>query len=318
MGGIVARIFIELLEGWKDTRALITFGTPYAGSVNALEFLVNGMTKKVGPIGIDLSDLIRSFTSAYQLLPVFRCLETPGGGELARLADVAALPHIDIARVHGALELHARIRESVDGNRAGDYGGTGGYAIRPLVGDFQPTRQSARLDGGKITSIYSRNGEDEGGDGTVPKLSALPHELLDDWANVAFYAEAHASLQNFDPVLVQLASLLRNLDIDTGGYYAVNAKLGVAIDDLFETGEPIVVRARPEFAVDGLEAAVTSVATEQEVARVALADDDDDWLAADLGPLPAGDYRVTVGALAGVDPVTDVFVVFDTVELGGG
>lgn len=33
MGGIVARLFLEFLDGWRDTRTLVTFGTPYSGSV---------------------------------------------------------------------------------------------------------------------------------------------------------------------------------------------------------------------------------------------------------------------------------------------
>jgi pimeloyl-ACP methyl ester carboxylesterase len=309
MGGIVARIFVELLEGWRDTRVLVTFGTPFGGSVNALEFLANGFRKGIGPFSVDLTDTIRSFTSVYQLLPVFKCLETPSG--LARVADAPSLGKIDVSKVRAAASMHGEIRATVDANRANDYGGTGGYGLRPLVGDFQPTRQSARFDGDEITSLRSRNGKDEGGDGTVPKLSAVPHELLDGWTNVTFYAEAHASLQNFDPVLTQLASLLRNLDIDTRGYYAVNTKLSVEIDDLFWVDEPIPVRARPEYPVDGLEAVVTSVATGGEVARVALTGELDGWLTADLAPLLAGDYRVTVRAATGVDPVTEVFAVFD-------
>ena len=31
MGGLVARYFLECLDGWRDTRQLITFGTPYRG-----------------------------------------------------------------------------------------------------------------------------------------------------------------------------------------------------------------------------------------------------------------------------------------------
>ena len=34
MGGLVARYFLECLEGWRDTRQLVTFGTPYRGSLN--------------------------------------------------------------------------------------------------------------------------------------------------------------------------------------------------------------------------------------------------------------------------------------------
>jgi triacylglycerol esterase/lipase EstA (alpha/beta hydrolase family) len=31
MGGLVARYFVECLEGWRDTRRLITIGTPTGG-----------------------------------------------------------------------------------------------------------------------------------------------------------------------------------------------------------------------------------------------------------------------------------------------
>jgi len=47
MGGLVARSFLELEEGWKDTRTLVTFGTPYRGSLNAASFIANGFEKKV-------------------------------------------------------------------------------------------------------------------------------------------------------------------------------------------------------------------------------------------------------------------------------
>src|SRR5215831_18369368 len=36
MGGLICRYWIEAMEGWKDCRALITFGTPYRGSLKAL------------------------------------------------------------------------------------------------------------------------------------------------------------------------------------------------------------------------------------------------------------------------------------------
>jgi hypothetical protein len=55
MGGLVARYFLEVFEGWKDTRALISFGTPYRGSLNALGYLANGYAKGIGPLSVDLS-----------------------------------------------------------------------------------------------------------------------------------------------------------------------------------------------------------------------------------------------------------------------
>lgn len=76
MGGVVARIFAELEGGAAEIRTLVTFGTPYSGSINALEFLVNGFRKGWGPFTVDLSRMIRSFTSVYQLLPSY-ILQSP-------------------------------------------------------------------------------------------------------------------------------------------------------------------------------------------------------------------------------------------------
>lgn len=45
-----------------------------------------------------------------------------------------------------------------------------------------------------------------------------------------------------------------------------------------------------------------------------LKDDGDGSYSADLAPLPPGDYRVTVGAPSGVDPVTEVIAVIDPAE----
>ncbi|HEX9643208.1 MAG TPA: hypothetical protein VGC11_04320, partial [Acidimicrobiia bacterium] len=71
MGGLVARTFLELYGGWQETRTLITFGTPYRGSLNALDFLANGLRRGLGPVGVDLTEFLRSLTSVYQLLPIY-------------------------------------------------------------------------------------------------------------------------------------------------------------------------------------------------------------------------------------------------------
>src|SRR5687768_8616261 len=43
MGGLVARYYLECMEGWKNTRHLVTFGTPFRGSLNAVNTLCNGI-----------------------------------------------------------------------------------------------------------------------------------------------------------------------------------------------------------------------------------------------------------------------------------
>ncbi len=83
MGGLVARYFLECLDGWSDTRMLITFGTPHRGSLNAVDFLTNGFVKKLGPLKIaDLTRLLRSLTSVYQLLPTYPCVDLGQGGDV--------------------------------------------------------------------------------------------------------------------------------------------------------------------------------------------------------------------------------------------
>ena len=41
MGGLVSRYYLEVLGGWRDARALFTFGTPHRGSINGVNFLAN-------------------------------------------------------------------------------------------------------------------------------------------------------------------------------------------------------------------------------------------------------------------------------------
>lgn len=100
MGGLIARRFVECLGGWQHTRALVTLGTPHRGALNAVGFLENGMKKGIGPFGLDLSPVLRSFTSVYQLLPIYPCIDAGGGASqrVAEAAEAGLLPHTDAAR----------------------------------------------------------------------------------------------------------------------------------------------------------------------------------------------------------------------------
>jgi pimeloyl-ACP methyl ester carboxylesterase len=81
MGGLVARHYLEILDGWKDTRALVTFGTPYRGSLNALNFLANGLKKGLGPLRLDLpaTTQTRRRTPHRQPTPPVRICQAHGG-----------------------------------------------------------------------------------------------------------------------------------------------------------------------------------------------------------------------------------------------
>jgi hypothetical protein len=314
MGGLVSRYFLECLDGWKDTRLLVTFGTPYRGSVNALGFLANGMTKKVlGLTVADLSPLLRSFTSVYQLLPIYPCYD-PGDGSLTRIAEHAGIPNVDQARAADALAFHREIEAAVEGHLKDQAYLDGRYQILPVVGTYQPTNHSGRLAGDGVEIIRTIDGKDPDGDGTVPLPSATPLELSDDPREM-YAAERHASLQNNDGVLVQLLQRIQREQRSIGSFRAtMNMGLGLDVEDVYLPGEPVALRVWPEDPGSRLTAVIQDTGKGVEVARATTWTEDGEWRGAEIPPLPGGTYRVTVSASGPTDPVTDVFLVPDGEE----
>ncbi len=96
MGGLVSRYFLEVDGGWRDARALITLGTPFRGSLNALIGLSNGLA--IPFLGAEaarrMAEVMRGFPSVYQLLPRYPCVDL-GDGEARRIEDIQALPGLD-------------------------------------------------------------------------------------------------------------------------------------------------------------------------------------------------------------------------------
>jgi Lecithin:cholesterol acyltransferase len=305
MGGLIARHFLECLEGWRDTRTLVTFGTPYRGSLNALDTLVNGKKIKF----FDLTEVARSFTAIHQLLPTYPSYDG-GDGNLVRV-DETDIPHLDRAKAKAALDFHREIRDAVDAHLKDDAYVRARYDLGRVVGIKQPTQQSALRDGDRIKLRRRIGSEDPGGDGTVPRPSATPLELEDD-KGAAFSAERHASLQNDDHVLLQLTGVLTGNAIDWQRYRGVVPMVDLSLDvhDLYSPSEPLVVQAQPDNdSVEELVAVTVDVESGEERARKPLAPNDQGWHAAELGQLPEGVYRITVFGGEAVEPVSDLVTV---------
>jgi pimeloyl-ACP methyl ester carboxylesterase len=311
MGGLICRHFLELHDGWKDTRLLISLGTPYRGSLNALNFIANGMRKRLGPITLlNLTDVLRSFTSVYQLLPVYPCV-SHGGGDLARVTEVEGIPGLDARRAQDALEFHRAIKDAVEANSADPAYRESGYTIKPIAGIFQPTSQSARLSDGDLGLLRTYDGQDQGGDGTVPSVSATPFELSNLDREI-YVRERHASLQNADFSLNQVIGLLRRQLIDQARVFAPGTGISLDVEDAYLAGEPVVVRAMPEAEWATIAAEVRDAGSGAHVAATPLAPAEGGWREAELEPLRPGTYRVTVtGDGDGVNPVTDIFSVIE-------
>jgi hypothetical protein len=303
MGGLVARYFLECLEGWRDTRRLVTFGTPYRGSLNALNFLAHGMQKKLGPIPVlDLSRLLRSFPSIYQLLPIYPCLDQ-GDGQLIRVSEAAGLRHVDAERARAADGFHREIERAVTAHLDDEAYRRDRYTIHPIVGTFQTTLLSARRSGGSVEVLGTYPGFAPDGDGAVPRVSATPIEFPHE-EGAMFAAERHGSLQHNGSVLVQLAALLGGQDTSR---VRAGADAGLELDDAFGPGEPVAFRFRAADPVAPLTAVVTTAGSGAEVARVALGAAGE-WRASELAPPAPGAYRLTLVG-EGIEPVTDTFVV---------
>jgi hypothetical protein len=308
LGGLVARAFLELHDGWRATRALVTFGTPFRGSPNALDALCNGVRK--GPLGlVDLTDLARSCTSVHQLLPLYPMVDA-GEGRLRRPAEVS-LPHVPRRRAARALAFHDEIRRAVESHRRSSRYRERGYRVFPVVGVGQPTPQSARLEAGRLEMLASFKGEDHSGDGIVPRASATPLEKGHE-GRAMYAGTCHASLQSAGATLTHVVGLLAGLEIDLGDYREAPAPLGrVALDvpDVLWADEPLRVRARADRPRVSLSARVRAASGGSPVARKALRRGGDGWSSAEIGPLRPGSYRVTVTGGHAVEPAEDVLVV---------
>ncbi len=69
MGGLVSRYFLECLGGAQDTRLLITFGTPFRGSVKALDYLCSGFKKIVDAAAAQFHEEMRAASAAKSASP---------------------------------------------------------------------------------------------------------------------------------------------------------------------------------------------------------------------------------------------------------
>lgn len=290
MGGLVSRYFLECLEGWKLTRALVSFGTPYRGSLNALDGLANGLKK--GPL--DLSSLARQLTALYQLLPVFECYDG-GDGALVRVGETTGIPNVDPAKAAAALAFHREIEAAVAANQRLPEYHTAGYRIYPVVGIAQQTSLSARLAGDRVDLLDTWKGRALGGDGTVPRVSAVPLELSDAPTGAMYAATQHGSLQNADAVIMHLTGVLSGIDLGLGEFRRPRAQVALEVADVYLADEPLRVRARPSREGIALRATLWRSGEARPVASAPMTADGGDWLAAEFATPAAGAYRVTVG-----------------------
>lgn len=307
MGGLVSRYYLEILGGWRDTRRLITFGTPYRGSLNAVDFIANGYSRFFGLV--DLTELLCSLPSVHQLLPIYRCVDA-GGSEMVRLTELPeVLPRLTRKQVETARAFHKEIEDAVARHRQDHEYVERGYRIRPVVGIDQPTNQSAIWRGGQLEIIRSYDGQDLGGDGTVPRVSAAPQEAESD-QDAMFSSDKHASLQNADAVHTQMRGWIN--EINLGDFLAaIPVHVAVETAEVHQAGQPAPVKLMPSAPVTRLVASLSWVGGPTEPASpsetLALSPGDGPTHI-EFAPKDPGVYRLQVDADE-IEPVSDLVTV---------
>jgi hypothetical protein len=316
MGGIVARHYLELLDGWRDCKAFITFGTPFLGSPQALEYLANGY-KGHCPA---LTELMRTFTSIYQMLPAYRMVDVEG--ESRYVHDAGDIINVSARRAYEAYTVLDALREAA-ANRPSERA----YPLISVVGICQRTLQSALISGGKLKSCCKPppgvDSQHADGDGAVPLFSALAHECSRGFREFRL-PEKHTSLSNHSETLQYVCeylhqSQMRGLKNLRGPGTLPTKNNGRAwfcldLEDAYVPGESLDLRvemrgATSDFGeLQGTIEAVVSPGVSQQVLWVR---EESGWVASPR--LDPGLYRLSVRTTSrgpgSPPPVHDLFEV---------
>lgn len=302
MGGLVARWYIEKEGGATITRKLITLGTPYRGALSALDQLVNGVRKGIGPLKFNFTAFARSLPSLHQLLPEYPCIESSGG--LIKTTE-GGVPDLDTGMAADGMRFHDELDAAAAARPAGS------YDLHPIVGIRQATYTTARVARGAIEPVETIDGVGEAGDATVPRLAATPKETRPDSPIIRWIADQHGSLQCNKALLDELEGVLTARPVIHKGPAAM--KLGVRTDPLVLVGEDLSIEAT---VIDPTKIALQARVIDErgrEVARIALGPKEK--YRATLKPLPPGGYQIVVGGIGAaatrVAPVTCTVLVWD-------
>lgn len=199
MGGLVARWYIEKCGGAEVTRKLITLGTPWRGATDALEQLVNGVRKGVGPLSIDLTAFSRSMPSLFQLLPEYACISK--GADFAKTTEIS-LPEISTTMVADAMAFHTDL-QAAERDRAASRD-----TAHMIVGTRQPTKTTVTLHDGKAVTAETFGGDNDYGDGTVTLTGAVGLGEALDTNRAVRVPDQHTNLQGNQFALDQIREIL--------------------------------------------------------------------------------------------------------------
>lgn len=293
MGGLVARWYIEQEGGTELTRKLITLGTPYRGAAKSLVQLVNGMPRKLGRLGPDLTPVIHSFPSVYQLLPEYACITR--GQDLLRTTETT-LPDLDTAMLTDAISFHTDLSAAEDARGQGVHDMT-----HAIVGIRQTSTTTVTLDSGGLLGLSTYGPHQLYGDGTVPLTGAVRTGIPLDSPLIRRVADKHGNLQRNQAAFDEIEGALTGQDVIVRDQSPVQPN--VEAPELLNAGDPIIVRI--DLGENhGIRLALRDEAGEQ---IDTLAPRPRNGTAtATFDPQPPGGYTIDLTGLTAASPVAPV------------
>jgi hypothetical protein len=322
MGGLVGRAYADIEGGWPVVRKIVSIGTPYLGTLRALDLLYFGFDFQKYALPIhDLTSVARTLTSIYQLLPHYPAIRTFGGKIVSPFE--LRIPTFELSKIERARQFHRDLLEHQTRNNS--KGGYGAMHCRTIIGVGQPTIEVGRLLPNGTLAIDGEPVEHHDGDGTVPRFSAeapAPSGFAASWV---YWPQTHGMLIA-DPVvhdhvrdaihdhrkgappsstplprvtlrrdskdLMRVASDGLALDV-AHPFYKVNQTVDIRVGAYSASGEPFDAAAvRVSAKVEQVRAVAKRVATK----RMRLVPDRKrpGWWSGALKAAAPGTYRVTV------------------------
>jgi len=266
MGGLVARYWAGPLGGAGVCKAMVTLGTPHRGAPKALEVMANGLRFGPVPVPGKLSSMLRTWPGFHELLPRY---ESATDGDLWFRPKDLELENLDQRRASAAFEVHEDIQTAWEDL------GSAAPALTPVIGVGQRTLETSTV---KSPTKVSTNrvlpswiaAEDEAlatflGDGTVPRISAIPIELDEDRFRPSqrlVVGAKHGKLVNWEGVAGELRLALTGSS--TGAVRGDGSRSCVAdLPDAWPVGHPVPGTIRVYEPTNGgslqVSEAVTSV-----------------------------------------------------------
>lgn len=319
MGGLVARWWWGVLGGHRVCDGLITIGTPHRGAPKALDWLLNGV--RIGP-GVmktasssllsDAGEVIRDWPAMYELLPRYPAIEA-GADHLYpyQLPQASPVFRREAKRAYDRhLDLDLACQEAADESPVSEF--------MAFYSSGHATASCASLVNGSVVVTEEEPGwlptaGWEGGDGTVPAISATPEDRTGrnerGWA-----PQHHLKLASDRRIVRHLAQFGQTSLSSVRGEPAPNGPwIGLAYDEVVAAGDPSSLG----FGLNGatpseriLPTASLKVAENQAIPLEVSAGAEGGWEASVPGLAP-GTYEFTVALdhVEGVDRIETTSVV---------